>query len=422
MFPTVSTTTYDLSTMSCPPSVQDCDRRLSDSRVHGDILADTAYSILKNPRNPIKLFADGGSFLACQNLLLALATTSFHSFQGLHEMDIFHISQLRVKLAKFCETGVDDDPSVMIDTENLSYTHERVKKELRLPALHLSANEDTATEVVSQIKDGLQQAFGEDSTINKRLNLVAAVQWCVKDIVARRCKHAKQLVTNYLEIEDCSFIDKSLFEDAIDIFRLSWVLCGDRSPKHCRHCFFRCLKLRGHDKSSDCDCLSPSHGCKHICQGPVHSAEQRHRCQQLCSEKAGHEDFEEVANGYQHLCEAYEEPDRHMCRLQCHLASSRTCHKECVLFIDHPNQHRCTLPTEEHLCSASCLLSSHPISPSTESGIVHPSCASPIIADHTHLCGNEHKCVALCDDQSGVCEISREPLDGDAWKLEAAWP
>ncbi|XP_065191505.1 uncharacterized protein LOC135822625 isoform X2 [Sycon ciliatum] len=227
MFSTVSTTTYDLSTMSCPSSVQDCDRRLSDSRVHGDILAGTAYSILRNPRNPIKLFADGGSFLACQNLLLALATTSFHSFQGLHEMDIFHISQLRVKLAKFCETGVDDDPSVMIDTENLSYTHERVKKELLLPALHLSADEDTATKVVSQIKDGLQRVFGVDSTINKRLNLVAAVQWCLKDIVARRCKHAKQLVTNYLEIEDCSFIDKSFFEDTIDIFRLSWVLCGD---------------------------------------------------------------------------------------------------------------------------------------------------------------------------------------------------
>ncbi|KAJ7117678.1 hypothetical protein C8R44DRAFT_199862 [Mycena epipterygia] len=196
----------------------------------------------------------------------------------------------------------------------------------------------------------------------------------------------------------------------------------------CASCNLLCLLSRRHDSGTPHDCQT-LHTCPHPCE-----FRDEHSTPEKCGYPAGHSG--------KHICVV----GVHLCGEPCMLDDKNGCMKKCTKVAKHSDEghmcaariHACGEPCSlQHLklagnnrtytCPRACAIPSHEIHDqhlcSTQScpltcELCMRLCANTdhlhgLLPDARHLCGQEHKCSALCSE-SGICQIDTAPQSIEA--------
>ncbi|KAJ6484963.1 hypothetical protein DFH09DRAFT_1378006, partial [Mycena vulgaris] len=173
-----------------------------------------------------------------------------------------------------------------------------------------------------------------------------------------------------------------------------------RTSHNCPHpCDFR----EGHAQLQNCG-YPAGHSGKHICIVGVHLCGEpcmlaaKKGCMEKCTKVAKHSDAEHLCAARVHACG---EPCslRHL-KLTAH--KTYTCPQTCTIASHEVhNQHLCSTPS----CPISCELCKRLCANSDHLHGLQP--------DAQHLCGQEHKCSALCG-APGTCQIDTAPQSIEA--------
>ncbi|KAJ7504160.1 hypothetical protein B0H11DRAFT_1709774, partial [Mycena galericulata] len=193
----------------------------------------------------------------------------------------------------------------------------------------------------------------------------------------------------------------------------------------CASCNLLCLLSRRHEADILHDCQT-SHICPHPCDfGEEHSQAE------TCGYPAGHSG--------KHICVV----GVHLCGEPCVLEDKNGCMKKCTKVAKHSSDEEHMCDARKHACGEPCglKLSAHNIYscpqtcaiPSHEAHDQHvcntPACPMTcelcmrlcantdhlhgLLPDAQHLCGQEHKCSALCS-APGICQIDTAPQSIEA--------
>ncbi|KAH7337773.1 hypothetical protein B0J17DRAFT_573266 [Rhizoctonia solani] len=191
----------------------------------------------------------------------------------------------------------------------------------------------------------------------------------------------------------------------------------------CSRCQLLCLRAYRHSGEHSC---GTSHQCIFDCE-----VADEHSQRELCGLPAGH-------GGRQCKCDV----KAHSCGLECHLSKKGGCAQSCIKVpLDHEGEHMCS--ARAHICGAPCDLRNVKHG---DSGGVYScpgTCAAPwdeshdrhacenaracpvecalcrrlccstdhfhgLVSDTVHLCGQEHNCARLCEED-GICQVETRP-------------
>ncbi|KAJ7491893.1 hypothetical protein FB451DRAFT_510870 [Mycena latifolia] len=195
----------------------------------------------------------------------------------------------------------------------------------------------------------------------------------------------------------------------------------------CASCNLLCLLRRHHDGGIPHDCQT-THNCPHPCDfGEEHAQPEK------CGYPAGHSG--------KHICVV----GVHLCGEPCALRAKNGCMKKCTKIAKHNDEghmcaariHACGEPcslqrlkfpgNRTYTCTQTCAIPSHEVHDhhlcSTQSCPITCELCKRLCAntdhlhglqpDARHLCGQEHKCSALCTAQ-GICQIDTAPQSIEA--------
>ncbi|KAJ6519102.1 hypothetical protein C8R45DRAFT_950246 [Mycena sanguinolenta] len=196
----------------------------------------------------------------------------------------------------------------------------------------------------------------------------------------------------------------------------------------CASCHLQCILSRRHGADIAHDCRT-SHNCPHPCE----FEEESHAGSEHCGYPAGHSG--------KHICIV----GAHLCGKPCMLEDKNGCMKKCIKVTRHGEEgHMCAArvhacgepcslqhlklgPNKMYSCPQTCAISSHE---AHDQHVCNTSscpmscelcmrlCANTdhlhgLHPDARHLCGQEHKCAALCRAK-GICQIDTTPQSIEA--------
>ncbi|KAF7370371.1 VWFA domain-containing protein [Mycena sanguinolenta] len=196
----------------------------------------------------------------------------------------------------------------------------------------------------------------------------------------------------------------------------------------CASCHLQCILGRRHGADVAHDCLT-SHNCPHPCE----FGKESHAGSEHCGYLAGHSG--------KHICVV----GAHLCGEPCILEDKNGCMKKCTKVARHSEEdHMCAArvhacgdpcslrhlklgPNKTYSCPQTCAISNHEAhdqhvcnisSCPMSCELCMRLCANTdhlhgLQADARHLCGQEHKCAALCQAK-GICQIDTTPQSIEA--------
>ena len=381
-------------------------------------------------------FPKGQLFVRTLNLVLALASTDFSLANMQPVADIYrsHTLQLEENLRKVLVYGDNDQKRG--SEQLIQHIYRKETGKFTVSDVILDNGESTVN-LIQEIRNGLISKFGQESTICAIFNIKTHVQSCLQKLVDHRCEDAGRYLDGQIETGDYVDVDKGDFQKIIETFRKRWTLCGVRNAsKRCTKCHYCCLLVDGHatsDLPHNCLDSNDKHLCVKQCELEVRSGTNLNKCFRKCAEQAGHYEVDSTDIERLHKCEKIGEQDVHMCRKPCDFRESPSCDESgvCVQFIGHSDDKncRCSKSPDEHRCPQVCVLAGNPICQKDELPMgysaasefdstgtqgsakerEHPLCSKALMPKgHTHLCGFDHHCTSLCENNDGVCMLSRE--------------